>query len=329
MHCIRVHEPGGPEVLRWEACDFGEPGPGEALVRHTAVGLNFIDVYFRTALYPPPTYPFVPGVEAAGVVEEIGEGVSEVAVGDRVAYACRPLGAYSEARIMPADRLLKLPAQIGDDLAAGSTLKGLTAHYLLRRTFAVQRGQTILVHAAAGGVGSLLCQWGKHLGARVIGTVGNDEKAARAAGDGCDHPIVYTREDFSERVRELTGGAGVDVVYDSVGAATFTGSLDCLRPQGMMVSFGQASGPVPDFSLGELAGRGSLFITRPSLMDYSAAREDLVGGYEEFAGLLVSGVLRCRVEQHFPLREAGAAQRALEQRETVGSTVLIPSGEGA
>ncbi|MAF67654.1 MAG: quinone oxidoreductase [Planctomycetes bacterium] len=329
MHCIRVHEPGGAEVLRWEACAPGEPGRGEALVRHTAVGLNFIDVYFRTALYPPPGYPFVPGIEAAGVVEEVGEAVSDLAVGDRVAYACRPLGAYSEARVLPADRLLKLPAQIDDELAAGSTLKGLTAHYLLRRTFPVQRGQTILVHAAAGGVGSLVCQWAAHLGARVIGTVGSDEKAARAAEDGCDHPIVYTREDFAARVRELTDGRGIDVVYDSVGAATFTRSLDCLRPMGMMVSFGQSSGPVGDFSLGELASRGSLIITRPSLMDYSAAREDLVAGFEEFVALLVSGVLRCRVEQRFGLREAAAAHRALERRETVGSTVLIPPGAGS
>jgi len=324
VKAIRVFEAGGPEALRREEVELGPPGPGEALVRHAAIGLNYIDVYFRTALYPPPGYPFTPGLEGAGVVEAVGPDVREVAVGDRVAYACRPLGAYAEARVLSAERLLRLPPELDERTAAAATLKGLTAHYLLRRTFPVEAGHTILVHAAAGGVGSLLCQWAKLRGARVIGTVGNDEKAERAAADGCDHPIVTTRDEFRQRVRELTDGAGVDVVYDSVGAATFERSLDCLRPLGTMVSFGNSSGAVPPFSLGELASRGSLFITRPSLLDYTARREDLLAAADELYGLLAEGALSCHLEQTFALSEAAAAHRALEERRTVGSTILVP-----
>jgi len=323
---IVVHALGGPEVLRWEEVELEDPAPGEARVRHAAVGLNFIDVYFRTGLYPAGELPFVPGIEAAGVVEALGAGVEEVAVGDRVAYATRPLGAYSERRNLPARRLVRLPDAphaIGDELAAAVMVKGMTAQYLLRRTFQVEDGHTILVHAAAGGVGSLLCQWGSYLGATVIGTVGSEEKAEQARADGCAHPILYRDEDFVARVREIAPG-GVHVVYDSVGVDTFEGSLDCLAPMGMMVSFGQSSGPRPALELSELARRGSLFLTRPSLMDYVARREDLVATAAEVFELLESGVLRCRIGQRWPLAEAAEAHRALEARRTSGASLLLP-----
>jgi len=321
---IRIYETGGPDVMRWEDVDPGKPEPGEALVRHEAVGLNFIDVYHRTGLYPLPALPATPGMEGAGVVEEIGKGVTEVAVGDRVAYAGIPPGAYAQVRRIPAHRLVKLPAGISFDQGAAMMLQGMTARYLLRGCYAVKAGDTILIHAAAGGVGSIVCQWAKHLGATVIGTVGSEQKAKIAKANGCDHPILYTAEDFSARVRELTDGAGVDVVYDSVGQATFRQSLDCLRPMGMMVSFGQSSGSIPPFDLGELAARGSLFITRPSLMTYTADRKDLLDHAQDLFAAVQSGAVKIEVNQTYPLAEAARAHQDLESRKTTGSTILIP-----
>jgi len=321
---IRIHETGGAERLRWEEIEIAPPGSGEVLVRHTAVGVNYIDVYHRTGLYPVPGLPAVLGVEAAGVVEAIGPGVTTVETGERVAYAGGQLGAYAERAGVPAERLVRLPASISHEQAAALMLKGLTAQYLLRRTHRVQRGDTILFHAAAGGVGLIACQWAKHLGATVIGTVGSDAKAPLAQANGCDHVIVYTREHFPERVRALTGGAGVTVVYDSVGQATFDDSLDCLAPLGLMVSFGNASGPVPPVNPAILAMKGSLFLTRPTLVTYTAKREDLVAAAEELFGVVASGAVRVTINHRYPLAEAAAAHRALEQRGTTGSIVLIP-----
>lgn len=322
-HAIRFHRTGGPEVLQWEEVQVGEPGPGEARLRHHAVGLNFIDVYHRCGLYPVPL-PSGLGTEAAGVVEAVGPDVTELAPGDRVAYATGPLGAYAEVRVMPADRLVTLPPAIGFEQAAAMMLQGLTAQYLLRRTYPVQAGDTVLIHAAAGGVGLIACQWAKALGATVIGTVGSDAKAAVARAHGCDHPIVYTREDFAARVRELTGGQGVAAVYDSVGRDTFLGSLDCLRPLGMMVSFGSSSGPVPAFEPALLAQKGSLFFTRPSLFTYAARRADLTAMAAELFDVVLSGKVTITVNQTYPLREAARAHADLEARRTTGSTVLIP-----
>ena len=321
---IRIHETGGPEVLVWEDVEVGAPGPGEALVRQSAVGLNYIDTYHRSGLYPLPRLPAVIGMEGAGVVEAVGEGVSEVEPGDRVAYAAPPVGAYAEARLIPADRLVPLPDDIADEPAAAMMLQGMTAHYLLRRTYEVKAGDTILVHAAAGGVGLITCQWAKHLGATVIGTVGSDRKAELAAAHGCDHPIVYTREDFVDRVREITGGAGASVVYDSVGKDTFTDSLDCLRPFGLMVSFGQSSGAVPPFDTGLLVEKGSLYLTRPTLMTYTAKREDLLAAASELFGVVRKGTVKIEINQTYPLKDAARAHRDLEGRKTTGSTVLIP-----
>ena len=318
---IRIHEIGGPEVLKWEEVTVGDPGPGEVRLRHGAVGLNFIDVYFRTGVYGA-NVPFTPGLEASGVVQALGEGVSDLQVGDRVAYAAPPAGAYSEERLMPADRVVKVPEGVSDEIAAAMMLKGMTAQYLLRQTYPVKAGDTILIHAAAGGVGLIACQWAKHLGATVIGTVGSDEKAALAAAHGCDHPIVYTREDLVERVKSITGGEGVPVVYDSVGKDTFMNSLDCLRPLGTMVIFGQSSGPVPPLEVGLLAAKGSLFLTRPTLMTYTAKREDLVASADELFQVVKAGVVKLEINQRFPLREAAAAHRALEARQTTGCTVL-------
>lgn len=320
---IRVHRAGGPEELALADVELAPPAAGEAQIRHTAIGVNFIDVYHRTGLYPVPL-PFTPGMEAAGIVEAVGAGVTDVAAGDRVAYASRPLGAYADARNMPADRLVKLPREVDDVTAAAAMLKGMTAEFLLRRAFRVEKGHTVLVHAAAGGVGSLLCQWARHLGARVIGTVGSDEKAARARRDGCDHPIVYTREDFVARVRALTDGRGVDVVYDSVGKDTFAGSLECLAFRGMLVSFGQSSGKVPPLDVLQLTPK-SAYVTRPSLVEYTAAREDLGASAAALFDVLRCGAVKIRAEQSFPLREAAAAHRALESRRTYGSTVLVPA----
>jgi NADPH2:quinone reductase len=322
-NAIRVYEPGGPEVMRWEAVSVGDPGPGEARVRHTAVGLNYIDVYFRTGMYPAPASPFTPGMEGAGVVEAVGEGVSGLVAGDRVAYA-GALGSYAEVRLAPAEKLVKVPDGIDDQTAAAMMLQGMTTEYLLRRTFPVQAGQTILFHAAAGGVGLMACQWAKALGATVIGTVGSDEKAELARSHGCDHPIVYTREDFVERVREITGGAGVPVVYDSVGQDTLMRSLDCLSPRGMLVSFGQSSGKVDPMDLGILAPKGSLYVTRPTLMTYTATRADLEESSNALFAVVASGQVKIEVNQTFPLAEAGESHRALEGRQTTGSTVLLP-----
>ncbi len=320
---IRIKETGGPEVLRLEEVEVGDPGPGEARVRQSAVGLNFIDVYHRTGLYPMDL-PFTPGLEGAGTVEAVGEGVSEVAVGDRVAYAGGPPGAYAEVRLAPAAKLVRLPDDIAEEIAAAVMLKGLTAWYLARKTHRIARGETVLVHAAAGGVGLLLCQWARHLGATVIGTVGSDDKAELAAEHGCDHPIVYTREDFTKRVRELTDGDGVPVVYDSVGASTWEGSLGSLARRGLMVSFGNASGPVPPFSPIVLSQRGSLYLTRPTMMDYTATREELVEGAGELFDVIRSGAVRVVIGARYALADAAEAHRALEGRETTGSTLLLP-----
>ena len=322
-NAIRFHRTGGPEVLRWEGVEVGEPDPHEVVIEHGAVGLNYIDTYHRGGLYPVEL-PSGIGIEAAGRITAIGSSVADLQVGDRVAYATGPLGAYAEQRRMPADRVVPLPDAIDDRTAAAVMLKGLTAHYLLRRTYRVQAGETILIHAAAGGVGLIACQWARRLGATVIGTVGSEEKAELARAHGCDHVIVYAREDFTERVRELTEGAGVSVVYDSVGNDTFEGSLDCLARFGMMVSFGNASGPAPAVAPGVLAAKGSLYLTRPTLMDYVAARKDLVAGTEELFGVVLDGSVRIEVNQAYPLADAARAHRDLEARATTGSTVLLP-----
>jgi NADPH:quinone reductase len=321
---IQIQTPGGPEVMEWKDVEVGAPGAGEVRIRHTAIGLNYIDVYFRTGLYPAPQLPFSPGMEACGIVEEVGADVQDLAVGDKVAYAAPPVGAYSEARLMPADRVVKVPDGVSDTTAAAMMLKGMTTQYLLRSTYPVKAGDTIVFHAAAGGVGLIACQWAKHLGATVIGTVGSDEKAELARAHGCDHPVVYTRENLSERVREITDGAGVPVVYDSVGADTYEASLDCLAPLGMLVSFGNASGPVQSVAPGDLAARGSLFFTRPTLMTYTAKREDLVASANELFDVVTQGAVSIEVNQTFALAEAQAAHRALESRQTTGSTVLMP-----
>ena len=324
VKAIRIHRTGGPDAMRWEDVEVGPPGPGEIRIRHEAVGLNYIDVYFRTGLYPAPSLPFSPGMEGAGVVEAVGEGVDSLAVGDRVAYAAPPVGSYAEERLMPADKVVKVPPGIEPRQAAAMMLQGMTVEYLLRRTYPVQSGETILFHAAAGGVGLIACQWARHLGATVIGTVSSDEKAELARAHGCDHPIVYTREDFTERVRELTDGAGVPVVYDAVGRDTFAGSLDCLRPRGMLVSFGQSSGKIDPFDIGILSAKGSLYVTRPTLMTYTASRADLERSAQALFDVVAGGAVRITVNQTFPLAEAANAHRALESRRTTGSTILVP-----
>jgi NADPH:quinone reductase len=322
-HAVRMHQTGGPEVLRWENIEAPPPGPGEIRVRHAAIGLNFIDTYHRTGLYPLPL-PAVLGSEAAGVVEELGEGVTLVAKGDRVAYATGPIGAYAEARNIPAVHVVKLPDAVDDQTAAASMLKGMTAQYLCRRTYAVKKGDPILVHAAAGGVGLILCQWAKHLGATVIGTVGSEEKAKLARAHGCDHVLFYRTEDVAARVREITDGARVPVVYDSVGKDTFLTSLDCLRPRGLMVTFGNSSGPVGPIDPRLLAQKGSLFLTRPTLYDYVRARADLEATARELFDVIASKAVRIRIAQTYPLRDAERAHRDLEARKTTGSTVLLP-----
>ena len=321
---IVINQTGGPEVLRWVDYDPGQPGPGEVRLRHEAVGLNFIDVYHRTGLYPLPSLPAVPGMEGSGTVEAVGDGVTEVAEGDRVAYAGLPPGAYAQVRRIPADRLVKLPESISTRQAAAMMLQGMTARYLLRGCFDVKAGDTILIHAAAGGVGSIVCQWAKHLGATVIGTVGSEEKAANATENGCDYPILYTKEEFVARVKEITEGRGVDVVYDSVGQATFMKSLDCLRPLGTMVSFGQSSGPVAPLELGLLSAKGSLFLTRPTLMTYTAKREDLLVHARDLFEVVEKGVVKVEIRQTFPLSDAARAHRDLEGRRTTGSSILLP-----
>ena len=325
-HAIRFHTPGGPEVLCWEEVGVGDTAPGEVRVRHHAVGLNYIDIYHRTGAYPLPM-PSGIGLEGSGVVEAVGSAVTDLKVGDRVAYAGGPLlpvGAYAEVRNMPADRLVKLPAAIDFKTGAAMMLQGMTAQYLLRRTCKVEAGDTILIHAAAGGVGLIVCQWARALGATVIGTVSSDEKAALAKAHGCDHTIIYTRESFVERVKEITGGKGVRVVYDSIGKDTFTGSLDCLRPLGMMVSFGAASGPVPPIDTSELSKRGSLFLTRPTLFTYIAQRSDLLAISGELFDVVTSGKVKIEVNQTYALKDAAQAQTDLVARKTTGSTILLP-----
>ena len=320
---IRLRETGGPEVLKLEDFDPGRPGPGQALIEHTAIGLNFIDIYQRAGLYQLPK-PFTPGGEAAGVVLEVGEGVEGLKPGDRVAYCVSGGGGYAQQRVIEADRLVHLPDTISDEQAAGMMLKGLTAWYLLRRTFAVKPGHTILYHAAAGGVGLILGQWAKHLGATVIGTASSPEKAALARDHGFDHVIDYTKDDFVAAVRDLTKGRMCDVVYDSVGKDTFPGSLDCLRPLGMFASFGQSSGVVPPFSINLLAQKGSLFATRPTLFTYIAARKDLEEGAKELFSTVESGVVKIVINQRYPLADVAKAHEDLEARRTTGTTVLVP-----
>ena len=319
-HAIRVHQTGGPEVLQWEAVPVGQPGSGEVRLRQEAVGLNFIDVYHRTGLYPQEL-PFTPGVEGAGVIEAVGQGVDDLKAGDRVAYG-GPIGGYAEQRLIPADRLVKLPDSISSEQAAAMMLQGMTAHMLLRSVHHVQSGETILVHAAAGGVGLILCQWAKALGATVIGTVGSDEKAELARAHGCDHPVVYTRQDFVAEVARLTDGGKVPVVYDGVGRDTFMKSLDCLSTRGLMVSFGNASGAVDPIEPGLLAQKGSLFLTRPTLYHYTLERADLRQAAAELFEVVASGRVRIEIGQRFALRDAADAHRALEGRRTTGSTVL-------
>jgi len=321
VQAIRFAKTGGPEVLEWQAVEVGKPGPGQVRLKHSAVGLNYIDTYQRSGLYPMPL-PSGLGSEAAGVIEEVGSGVSGLKAGDRVAYAGGPLGAYSEARVMPADRLVPVPAGITDSQAAAMMLKGMTAWYLIRRTHAVKKGETILIHAAAGGVGLIVCQWAKHLGATVIGTVGDDEKAALAKKHGCDHPINYRGEDFVARVNEITGGNKCPVVYDSVGKDTFYKSLDCIAPLGLMASFGQSSGAIGAVDIGILAGKGSLFLTRPTLNTYTATRKDLLAAAKELFEVVSSGAVKIQVNQTYPLRNAAQAHRDLQDRKTTGSTVF-------
>jgi NADPH2:quinone reductase len=322
-HAIRIHATGGPEVLSWDEVAVGDPGPGEARVRHTAIGVNFIDTYQRGGLYPLPL-PSGLGSEAAGVVEAVGAGVDWVNAGDRVAYGLSAPGAYSEVRLMAADRLVKLPHGIDDRSAASLMLKGLTVQYLFRQTYVLKPGETILFHAAAGGVGLIACQWAKALGVTMIGTVGSAEKAALAQAHGCTHVINYRTENFVDRVKELTGGKGVPVVYDSVGKDTFPASLDCLQPRGLFVSYGNASGPVAAFSLALLAQKGSLYATRPTLFTYAAKREDLTHMADELFAMVLSGKIRSEARQTFALSDAASAHRALESRATTGATVLLP-----
>ena len=320
---IRIHRPGGPEAMRFEEVTVGRPGPGEVRLRQTAIGLNYIDVYHRTGLYPLEL-PAVIGMEGAGVVDSVGDGVSELAPGDRVAYADVPPGAYAEERLMPAHRLVKLPESISDRQGAAMMLQGMTVEYLIRRTFQVRAGDWVLLHAAAGGVGLIACQWLKHLGATVIGTVGSDEKAELARAYGCHHVVNYRSEDFVAKVKELTDGHGVHVVYDSVGKDTFEGSLDCVATRGVFVSFGNASGKVPPFDLSVLAAKGCIYLTRPTLIIYNAKREDLLASADALFDVVQKGIVKIEINQTYPLAAAAQAHRDLEDRKTTGSTILLP-----
>lgn len=322
-HAIRIHANGGPEVMKWEEVEVGDPGPGQIRIKTSAAGLNYIDTYHRSGLYKLPL-PLILGQEGAGSVTAVGAGVSDIKVGDRVAYASSPLGSYSEERLMQADRCVVLPQGITDQQAAGMMLKGMTAEYLLRRTYKVQPGETILFHAAAGGVGLIFGQWAKALGATVIGTVGSDDKAKLAKAHGYDHIINYRTENFVERVKELTRGEGVPVVYDGVGKDTWDGSLDCLRPFGLMVSFGNASGAVPPFAIGTLATKGSLYVTRPTLVTYTAKRTDLVASANALFDVVKSGKVKIETPQTYALKDAAKAHADLEARKTTGSTLLLP-----
>lgn len=323
-HAIKIHATGGPEVLSWEEYDPGRPGPGEVRIVHEAIGLNYIDVYHRTGLYPLPDLPAILGLEGAGRVDVLGEGVADFTKGDRVAYAGVPPGAYAEVRCIPAHRLVKIPDAISSRDAAAMMLQGMTARYLLKGCFSVKAGTILLIHAASGGVGSIVCQWANFLGATTIGTVGSKEKAAIAKENGCNHTVLYREEDFEATVREITGGRGVDVVYDSVGQATFMKSLGCLRPMGTMVSFGQSSGSVPAFDPSILAAKGSLFLTRPSLMHYTAKREDLLAHAHDLFEVMLAGAVRANIRQEYALRDVAHAHRDLEARKTSGSSILIP-----
>ena len=324
VKAIRIHEHGGPEALRYEDVDPGKPGKGEVLLRHTAIGLNFIDTYFRTGLYPSPSgLPLILGGEAAGEVIALGEGVDTLRMGDRVAYTGGP-GSYVEQRVMPADRLVKIPDGVSDEEAAGMMLKGMTAEYLLRRTYAVKPGDKVLYHAAAGGVGLIFGQWARHLGVDVIGTVGSAEKAELARAHGYAHVVNYRETDFVKAVADITGGAKCDVVYDSVGKDTFEGSLDCLRPRGLLVSFGQSSGAVPPVNIGVLSQKGSLYLTRPTLFGYIASRAELEESAAALFEVVRSGAVKIRINQRYPLAEAAQAHADLEGRKTTGTTVLIP-----
>jgi NADPH:quinone reductase len=321
---VRVHQHGGPEVLSHEIVECGDPGRGQVRIRQEAIGLNFIDVYYRTGLYPAPAgLPFIPGSEGAGTVVAVGPAVEGLAAGDRIAYAMS-LGAYAKERLIAADRLVKLPEGTGFETAAGMMLKGMTAEYLIHRTFQVKPGHTILIHAAAGGVGLIAGRWARHLGATVIGTAGSPDKVALASANGYDHVINYRTEDFVARVREITGGKGVDVVYDSVGKDTFDRSLDCLRPRGLLALFGQSSGPVPPFNLGLLAQKGSLYVTRPTLASYTADRHELETSAARLFDAVKNGVVKIDVKQTYALSDAAQAHRDLEGRKTTGVTVLIP-----
>ena len=322
VKAIRFSQTGGPEVLSYEDVEVGAPGAGEARVRHNVIGLNFIDTYQRSGLYPMPL-PSGLGMEAAGVVEAVGSGVTIVKAGDRVAYAGGPPGAYSDVRLIPAEKLVKIPAGVSDDEAAAMMLKGLTVQYLIRRVYRVQKGETVLFHAAAGGVGTIACQWLKALGATVIGTVGSDEKARIAQAHGCDHTIVYTRENFAERVMEITDGRGVPVVFDSVGKDTFTGSLASLQPRGLVAVFGNGSGPVTGVDINMLA-KGSYYVTRPTLMTYTALRSDLEANSKELFNIVKSGKVKIEINQRYALADAAQAHRDLEGRKTTGSTVFTP-----
>ena len=321
---IRIHQHGGPEVLRWEEIEVGPPGPGQARIRHHAVGLNYIDTYHRTGLYPPGPLPCVLGMEGAGEVTALGDGVADLKIGDRVAYAMAPCGSYAEERLYPAERLVKLPDAISYQQAGAMMLQGMTAEYLVRCTYPVKAGEAILVHAAAGGVGLILCQWAKHIGATVIGTVGSEAKAELARAHGCDHPILYNEEDFQKRTRELTDGKGVRVVYDGIGKDTFDASLDCLGLRGMMVTFGNASGPVPPLDLLKLSAKGGLFVTRPSLANYTASRDELLGSANALFDMVGKGIVKIEINQTYALKDAANAHRDLEARKTTGSTILIP-----
>jgi NADPH:quinone reductase len=322
-HAIQVHDYGGPDVLKWEEVKVGEPGPGEVKIKQTAIGLNFIDIYLRTGLYPQPSFPFIPGMEGAGIVTAVGEGVRDLKAGRRVAYA-GPVGAYAEERLIAADRVVKIPNGVSDETAAAIMLKGMTAQYLLRRTYKVERDTTLLFHAAAGGVGLIACQWAHALGATVIGTVGSAGKALIARAHGCDHVINIREEDLVAKVKDYTKGKGVDVVYDSIGKETFPASLDCLKPLGTWVSFGQSSGPVPEFKITLLSQKGSLFATRPTLNDYTRSRKDLVATANDLFEVIADGKVKIAVNQTYPLTEAGRAHQDLESRLTTGSTVLLP-----
>lgn len=323
MKAIQISKPGGPEVMDLVDLDLPAPEPGQVRVRHTAVGLNYIDTYHRSGLYPLPL-PSGIGLEAAGVVEECGSAVSNLAVGDRVAYGVGPIGAYAEARNLPATRISKIPDSINDEMAAAMMLKGMTVSYLLRETYGVKSGDTILWHAAAGGVGLIACQWAKAIGATIIGTVSSEEKAELARANGCDHIIMYSHEDVVERVREITDGEGVPVVYDGVGATTLNASLDSLRPRGLLAAFGNASGPVKDLDLSLLSAKGSLYVTRPTLMTYTASDDALAANADNLIDLVASGKVKIPVNQRYALSEARAAHTDLEARNTTGSTVLLP-----